>query len=125
MRGTHPLVRVTLVAQAAALALVTILFVRAPGPNTAPDFVTLTDANALAAPAPGQVRLRVVFGPQMSVADMDSLLRAAGARVVDGPSSVGAYAIDAPTDASTTLLEELRADMRVSYAALAAAEDAQ
>jgi hypothetical protein len=125
VRDTHPLLRAALIVQAAALALVAILLVRATGPDTAPGFETLSTAPALAAPEPGQVRLRVIFGPQMSMADVDALLRAAGARVVDGPSSVGAYAIDAPSAASATLLDELHSDARVSYAALAAAEDAQ
>ena len=115
VRSSHPLLCGALVVQTAALALVAFLLVRSPSPDDA-TFETLSDAPVLSVPAQGQVRLRVVFGPEMSVADLDALLRAAGARVVDGPSSVGAYAIEVPDDASAALLEDLRADTRVSFA---------
>jgi anti-sigma factor RsiW len=123
LRGTHPLLRGALIAQTAALAFLVVLLVRQPAPDATPAFEALSDAPALGAPTPGQMRLRVVFGSEMNMVEVDALLRAAGAHVVDGPSSIGAYAVDVPVDASGALLEGLRADARVSYAEPAAGED--
>jgi len=79
-------------APAAALLLIVIqgaaLIHVLPG-RTKPAATVTT--RALAKPA---TRLRVVFNPLVSAAQMRELLDALGARIVDGPASTGAYVIE-------------------------------
>ena len=58
------------------------------------------------------------------MSEVQTLLQLLDAHVVDGPSSVGAYAIDVPAGRSADALDTLRADARVRFAgpALAGAQ---
>ncbi|HEX7113297.1 MAG TPA: zf-HC2 domain-containing protein [Mizugakiibacter sp.] len=53
--------------------------------------------------------LVVVFDPGLDEAAMRRLLRASGARIVDGPTETGAYVLDVPDGHETGALEALRA----------------
>jgi hypothetical protein len=116
LRALHPALRGTLLVQTALILFAGLFLLRAPLPDRAPRFETLSDAPALAAADPGALRLRVVFAPAATAADIETLLRASDARMVDGPSSVGAFAIAVPAEAGADVLERLRADARVRLA---------
>lgn len=53
--------------------------------------------------------LVVVFDPSLDEAAMRRLLRASGARIVDGPTESGAYVLDVPDRREAGALEALRA----------------
>jgi len=125
LRVAHPVLRSALVVQAAMILLAGFLLLRIPLPDRAPHFETLTEASTPVAAEPGSARLRVVFAPEVEMSDVQALLQSGGARIVDGPSSVGAFAIDVPADASAAWLERLRSDARVRFAEPAAAGAAQ
>jgi anti-sigma factor RsiW len=115
LRSAHPVLRGTLVVQTAMILLAAFLLVRMPLPDRSPSFETLSDAPVAVAADPASARLRVVFAPDVTINDVEALL-GAGARIVDGPSSVGAFAIDVPSAASDEWLERLRTDARVRFA---------
>lgn len=115
LRGAHPVLRGALIVQTAMILLAAFLLVQAPLPDRTPRFETLSDAPAAVAADPGSARLRVVFAPDVTMNDVETLL-GAGARIVDGPSTVGAFAIDVPSAASGEWLDRLRSDERVRFA---------
>jgi anti-sigma factor RsiW len=55
----------------------------------------------------------VVFDPATTESDFRSSLRAAGARIVDGPTQANAYLLDVPADATEHAIRTLKADRRV------------
>jgi len=125
LRTAHPLLRGALVVQAAMILLAAFLLLRMPLPDSAPSFETLTDAPAALTPDPASARLRVVFVDGASMSEVQALLQLLDARVVDGPSSVGAFAIDVPAGKGADALEELRANGRVRFAGPALAGEPQ
>jgi anti-sigma factor RsiW len=109
---------------AAILALVGLLLGRA-APAPPPEYRTLADAGAPAARegldvALAPLRVRVLFEPAASAAELHELLLETGAQIVDGPSPLGAYTLElAPTadgDSPTLLLAVLRDDPAVRFA---------
>jgi hypothetical protein len=60
------------------------------------------------APATGD--LVVVFDPATTEADLRRMLRAAGARIVDGPTEANAYVLDVPVQRKDQALRALRAE---------------
>jgi hypothetical protein len=56
-----------------------------------------------------QHRLVVVFDPRVDHAQMQRLLRASGARIVDGPNDAGAYVLAVPASSRAAARETLRA----------------
>jgi hypothetical protein len=58
----------------------------------------------------------VVFNPRTSEAELRRMLRAAGARVVDGPTEAGAYILDLPANMQAAALKALRAEPEVVLA---------
>jgi hypothetical protein len=125
LRVAHPVLRSALVVQAAMILLGGFLLLRIPLPDRAPRFETLTEASTPVATEPGSARLRVVFAPEVEMSDVQALLQSGGARIVDGHSSVGAFAVDVPADAGAAWLERLRSDARVRLAEPAVAGAAQ
>jgi len=108
------------------ILLAAFLLLRMPLPDSAPSFETLTDAPAaLTPPDPASARLRVVFADDASMSEVQALLQLFDARVVDGPSSVGAFAIDVPADRGIDALDELRANARVRFAGPALAGESR
>jgi hypothetical protein len=66
-------------------------------------------------------RVRIVFEPQLSLADMQKLLHSVGAHIVDGPTEANVYTLGfaEPLDSSGELsarLEKLRASESVRFA---------
>jgi hypothetical protein len=102
------------VVQALALALVgSVLWRNAEAPAL---YRTLSQSASV--PATG-AHLRVVFAPATTARELGAMLAAVDARIVDGPSPAGAYALAlAHTDdaALATSLATLRADPRVLFA---------
>jgi hypothetical protein len=88
---------------------------------TQPLYATYT-ANTVHAPDV----LHIAFVPSLSIGDAGALLRAAGARVVEGPDVTGIFGVT-PQDPSRdmhTLAARLRADPRVRWVEPLAAADA-
>lgn len=87
-----------------------------------PAYVTYT-----ASPPPAARVLHIAFVPTLSVAEAGEVLRAAGARVIDGPDATGIVAIapvaapgerpdsSAGASALSSLAARLRADARVRW----------
>lgn len=101
------------VVQALALALLGTALWRdteAPAP-----YRTLTQGASSAATA----HLRVVFAAETTAGELGTLLAAIDARIVDGPSPAGAYALalaDADDQALASSLATLRSNPRVLFA---------
>lgn len=110
-----------LVVQTVGIALLGgLLWDRAPT-GTAPssDYRTLSSTSAPAATtAP---RVRVVFAPGTDIEQVATLLRGVGARIVDGPSPAGTFAValqagPGGAEAVAAALHRLRADARIVFA---------
>jgi hypothetical protein len=103
-RRPSPVLRWT---AAACLLLATALAVSPwrAAPESTPAFRTLGSASG--ASLPGE-QLVVVFDPGLSEARMRTLLRASGARIVDGPSEAGAYVLVLPDDRVAAVQAGLR-----------------
>jgi hypothetical protein len=139
--ATAPPVRWLMAGQLAAIAVLGVALVMAflvlgggegsgadPADPVGPDgtFRTLTDAPAappgsVAVPADGSTRIRVVFDPALTEADIRSLLLELRAQVVGGPSPLGAYTLEVPAggddaDPPEVVLDHLRAQPGVRFA---------
>lgn len=79
--------------------------------DRAATYRTLGDAavSGQGAASASQDKLVVVFDPQISEAQMRRLLRASGARIVDGPTDTGAYVLVVPARRAVTVREALQA----------------
>ena len=98
------------VAAQAALLLVFVAawWLQAPPAAPPPAYRTLGDGVAAAA-APGEVRLLLVFAPDTDQGTTRRLLRASGARIVDGPSDAGAYVVAVDARRAAAARDALRA----------------
>jgi hypothetical protein len=65
-------------------------------------------ADSVAVPATGS--LVVVFHPTTSVAEVQRILRGAGARIVDGPTQANAYVIDVPPGQTERAAQAIKAE---------------
>ena len=63
--------------------------------------------------AASSASLVVVFDPAATEADFRRSLRAAGARIVDGPTQANAYLLDVPADTREHAMRTLKADRHV------------
>ena len=63
--------------------------------------------------AASSASLVVVFDPAATESDFRRSLRAAGARIVDGPTQANAYLLDVPPDTREHAIRTLKADRRV------------
>ena len=66
--------------------------------------------------AQGAARLVVVFAPQATEAEIRSILRRSGTRIVDGPTSTDAYVLAAAPEGAQHALDVLRAEGVVQLA---------
>ncbi|HEX7374948.1 MAG TPA: anti-sigma factor [Steroidobacteraceae bacterium] len=95
-----------------------MLWTQAPSRSDPAAYMTLSTTESAQVPAP---RLRVVFAPGMTTANLAQLLGAVRAEIVAGPSSAGAYTIALHPDAGAPprvddSLTRLRADPGVLFA---------
>ncbi len=114
---TLPWMRLTLVAQAAAIAVLCVVLWRAP-PAPAPAYQTVTDP-PIGAVIAGPV-VKAIFDDQVRLADVKDILAASGLVVASGPSEAGVYTLvprePGVTDIPAATLARLRADPRVRFA---------
>ena len=60
--------------------------------------------------APATGSLVVVFNPTTSVAEVQRILRSAGARIVDGPTQANAYVLEVPPGQTERAAQAIRAE---------------
>jgi anti-sigma factor RsiW len=121
--STPPWMRWAIAAQSAAIVVLgSLLFV---DDRPTASYRTLGDAAApdqgLASTSPD--KLVVVFDPQISEAQMRRLLRASGARIIDGPTDTGAYVLVVPARRAATVREALQAAPGVTLVERLTADD--
>jgi hypothetical protein len=104
-RSAPPMLRRTLAVQVLLVAGIAAVQWRAAAVIATPDYRTL---GAVPAAAVSGERLVVVFDPALTEARMRALLRASGARIVDGPSEAGAYVLVLPARRLATVQGQLR-----------------
>jgi hypothetical protein len=124
-RGWLPWAAAALVIESVALgALGTALWWRGqPGAASAASAATaapLYRTLSAAASAPPPATIRVVFVPQMTIAQLHAVLAAAHLQVVAGPSAAGVWSLGPATDsnraATETALRQLRSSSDVRFA---------
>lgn len=98
--------------------LCSLLWGRPAGPLGSARYQTLT-ASTVVGPVPAQIR--VVFAPGTSVAEVARILRRTDARIVDGPSEAGAYALALADGAASPVaigdcIARLREDTSIVFA---------
>jgi anti-sigma-K factor RskA len=81
------------------------------------------DVSSQGATSASPDKLVVVFDPQISEAQMRRLLRASGARIVDGPTDTGAYVLVVPARRAATVREALQAAPGVTLVERLAPDD--
>ncbi|UOD29478.1 zf-HC2 domain-containing protein [Massilia violaceinigra] len=103
-------------AMAGQCALITVLVIQMIAPVGKGDaYQALSNAAAGPTAAPAGT-IVVVFQPEASLREVQRLLQASGARVVDGPTVTGAFVLSAPPGGQSTALAVLRADADVQLA---------
>jgi anti-sigma factor RsiW len=95
---------------AAQLAAILILGAVVVSDETRSSYRTLGAADSAAR---ASASLVVVFDPATTESDMRRLLRAAGARIVDGPTQANAYLLDVAPESREQAIQALKADRRV------------
>lgn len=95
---------------AAQLAAILILGAVVVSDETRSSYRTLGAADSAARTSASVV---VVFDPATTESDMRRLLRAAGARIVDGPTQANAYLLDVASESREQAIQALKADRRV------------
>ncbi|CAN7298807.1 zf-HC2 domain-containing protein [Pseudoduganella sp. LjRoot289] len=83
-------------------------------PDGASDYRALSNGGAGAPPQAGNVV--VAFRPEVQMGQVQAVLQAHGARVVDGPTVTGAYVLDVPDASQPRVLAALKADPLVQLA---------
>lgn len=111
-RSSQPWIRGLLAAELAAIAVLATLLV-ADVPGSAP-YRTLGAVSRPAATAYDQ--LAVVFDAAATEADIRGSVHAAGARIVDGPTTSGVFILEVPTGRVDDALRVLRAAHAVRLA---------
>jgi hypothetical protein len=98
---------------AGQLALIVALGVLVLSPDRPLPYETLGSASGITARTGGIV---VVFAPDTRVDEMRKIVRAANARIVDGPTATDAYVLDVPNGNPTAVLQALRGQRAVVLA---------
>jgi anti-sigma factor RsiW len=102
--GVQPWSHAVIAAQFAAILVLGALVVSSDEPRA--PYRTLGAAASSAS-------LVVVFDPAATESDFRRTLRAAGARIVDGPTQANAYLLEVPPDTREHAIRALKADRRV------------
>ncbi len=110
--ATNPWIRGLIAAELAAIAVLATLLV-ADVPGSAP-YRTLGTVSRPAATAFDQ--LAVIFDAAATEADIRGSVHAAGARIVDGPTTSGVFVLEVPTGRADEALRALRAASAVRFA---------
>lgn len=106
----RPSILLPLVAAQFVAIVILILMNR---PDAEPAYRTLSDApNATLSPD----AVVVIFDPALTLQRVQDLLRASGARIVNGPNARGAYILEPPAGQQAATLDRLRANPGVRFA---------
>ena len=105
----QPWSRVIMVAQLAVIVLLGAV-VAAMSADHGTPYRTLGAADSA---GPATASLVVVFDPSTTELDLRRMVRAVGARIVDGPTQANAYLLDVPPEAREQALRTLKAERRV------------
>lgn len=101
----------------AIVALLALVWQQVSSDLTAPRFTTLTNPSAIRAE---RTMVRIVFKPDMTTSQLQSLLRANDAQILAGPTAAGVYTLQVnrpeATDDLTATLARLRGDANVIFA---------
>ena len=111
-------------AQAAAVAVLalTALLSLPESPSPTDPGAGATPYRVLADPQPAAgvpgaaTRVRVVFAPTLTIAELQTLLERVDAQIDGGPNSAGAFTLRLPAPQLAGAVEELRSDRRVLLA---------
>jgi anti-sigma factor RsiW len=95
-------------ALAAEFAVIVVLGALLLTSADSPVLYRTLSADNVAVPATGS--LVVVFHPTTSVAEVQRILRGAGARIVDGPTQANAYVIDVPPGQTERAAQAIKAE---------------
>jgi len=122
-RAPHWLAIAAAIQTVAIAALLTIVWRQTASEMTAPRFTTMTSA---AATRTDHAMVRIVFKPDMTTAQLQSLLHANDAQVLAGPTEAGVYTLQMSraetADGLSAMLERLRGDANVVFAELVKGE---
>ena len=108
LAGHSAWLRWSAAAQLVLIGALALMLVR-PAPDGA-------DYRALGAAPRAQDQLVLVFKPDTPEREMRRILRASGARLVDGPTAADAYVLALPTAQASAALARLRAESAVTLA---------
>ena len=113
-----PVVRWLLIAQAAAIVILAILLFVPNSPRVEGDPQPFRTLSAQPETAPsGAEHLRIVFADTTTEQQLREILQSVEARIVDGPSHIGAYTLRiADTQDLVSVVERLRAEPSVRLA---------
>jgi hypothetical protein len=110
-RTAEPLVRGLLAAQLAAIVVLGTLLAIDTRSDAGYRTLGTTSRSAQA-----QDAIAVMFDPGITESEMQRALLAAGARIVDGPTSTNAYVLEVPAALADRALQSLRSDKMVRFA---------
>ena len=111
LRSSPPWIRWLMAAQLAGMAILATLLTFDNGSE--PSYRTL---GAVAQPTSAGETIAVMFDPAITEAELRSVVRAIGARVVDGPTATHAYVLEVPAANAGLAVAKLRAEARVRLA---------
>ncbi len=113
-----PVVRWLLIAQSAAIVILAILLLVPDSPRVPGDPQSFRTLSAAQETVPqGELLLRIVFVDTTTERQLREILQSVEARIVDGPSPVGAYTLDiTDTQDLGSVVERLRAKPSVRLA---------
>jgi hypothetical protein len=100
-RRLSPLIAGILLAQAAAIGILSFLLMQLITVYDSADFRTLTQPYTVVS-APERATIRIVFAEETSAAQIGSLLHDVGGTITAGPSAAGVYTISLQNAASST-----------------------
>ena len=110
-RSTQPWARMLIAAQVAGLAVLGSLV--AFDTRDDPAYRTL---GAYAPDASTRDAIAVMFDPAMTEAQMQRVLAAAGARIVDGPTTTNAFVLEVAAGRLPEAMQKLRSERQVLFA---------
>jgi len=97
--------------QAAAIAALVFVIMATPQGSTTPQYRALGAAEARSGG-----NMIAVFQPEAREEELRELMKAVGARLVDGPTSTGGYVLHVPEERLLESTEMMRADPRIVLA---------
>jgi hypothetical protein len=110
--ATQPWARMLMAAQLAGLAILGTMLV-----SETRDDAPYRTLGTFTRSAPAGDSIAVKFDPAITEGAMRQLLEAAGARIVDGPTTTAAFVLEVPAGHSSAAVQKLRTEPKVLFAA--------